>query len=422
MNAEIVTIGTELLLGQIVDTNAAYMAQQLNTIGVSVLYKTTVGDNVSRMKEVLSRALDRADIVLTSGGLGPTEDDLTRKIAAEVTGRKLVLNETLLTQIQGFFLERGWAFKPNNKRQAYIPEGAIPIENPQGTAPGYIIEAKQGILISIPGVPREMKYLLQQTVLPYLKKKLGRTQIIKYNVLKLCGIGESDVDHRISDLIKTSTNPSIGLLAHLGQIDIRLTAKADTPQHADALIAELEEKIRARLPYQIFGSDDDTQESVLVQLLREHSLRLAIAEMNTGGHIGQRLTAVPDSYDVFRGGIVVTDKFSLRNLLNIPERVLDEHGVISLETSKYMAEAVKELCEADIGLGISGYTRSAKEKVLDTSVPSFVAVSKIDGSFTIQEYKMSGSPELIQTRVANIALEFLRQIILMGREGDGEVE
>ncbi len=416
MNAEIVTIGTELLLGQIVDTNAAYIAQQLNTIGVSVLYKTTVGDNAVRMKEVLSRALERVDVVITSGGLGPTEDDLTREIASEVTGRNLILNEQLLTQIEKIFQERGRVFKPNNRRQAYIPEGAIPIENPQGTAPGYIIEAKQGILISIPGVPREMKYLMQQTVLPYLKRKLGTTQIIKYKILKLCGIGESDVDHIIADLIKTSSNPSIGLLAHLGQIDIRITAKADTPQQADSLIVGLEEKIRARLPYQIFGVDDDTQEAVIVRLLREHDLNLAIAEMNTGGHIGQRLIAVPNSYGVFCGGIVVTDTLSLQKLLSIPECILDEYGMISLETSKYMAESVKKLCGADVGLGVSGYTHSTQKKVIDTSVPSYIAISKADGSFTTEEYRMAGSAELVQTRVTNIALELLRRTILEIRD------
>jgi nicotinamide-nucleotide amidase len=414
MNAEIVTIGTELLLGQIVDTNAVYMAQQLNSIGVSVLYKTTVGDNASRMKESLARALERADLVITSGGLGPTEDDLTRDIAAEVTGRRLVLHEELLKQIRNLFLEREWKFKPNNKRQAYIPEGAIPIENPQGTAPGYIIDAKQGILISIPGVPREMKYLMQHAVLPYLKKKLGKTQIITYKVLKICGLGESDVDYTIRDLIKKSSNPSIGLLAHSGQIDIRITAEADTPQHADALIAGLEEKIRERLSYQIFGSDDETQEAVIVQLLREHDLTLAIAEMNTGGHIAQRLVTVPDSHDVFRGGVVVTDKPSLQKLLNIPERILDEYGIISLEIAKKMAEFVKKICQTDIGVGISGYTRSAEGKVIDRPVPSFIVVNKTDGSFVIKKYTMSGSVELVQTRVANIALELLRRVILMG--------
>jgi nicotinamide-nucleotide amidase len=412
MYAEIVTIGTELLLGQIVDTNAAYMAQQLNAIGVSVLYKTTVGDNPLRMKAVLSKALERVDVVITSGGLGPTEDDLTRDIAAEVTGRKLVLNETLLAQIRGIFQERGMVFKPNNARQAYIPEGAIPIENPQGTAPGYIIETEQGIVISVPGVPREMEYLMQHTVLPYLTKKLGKAQTIKYKVLRLCGIGESEVDDTISDLITTSANPTIGLLVHSGQVQIRITAKAGTPQQADDLIAGLEQRVRERLPYQIFGSDAETQEAVVVRLFCERNLSLALAEMNTGGHIGQRLTAVSDSHDMFRGGVVVTERASLPKLLWMPEHILDAYGMISLETAKQMAASVKNLCGADVGLGVSGYTQSAEGKVIDPAVPSFIAVHKADGSFVTKEYRLSGSAELIQTRVANLALELLRRVLL----------
>ncbi|MBD3327121.1 CinA family nicotinamide mononucleotide deamidase-related protein, partial [candidate division KSB3 bacterium] len=318
MNAEIVVIGTELLLGQIIDTNAAYIAEQLNSIGISVLYKTTVGDNAARMQEVLRRALERVDVVLTSGGLGPTEDDLTREMAAAVTGRKLVLHPELLAQIKRIFDERQMPFKDNNKRQAYIPEGSIPIENPQGTAPGYIIEADQGILLSIPGVPREMKYLVEHTVLPYLKRKAGASHVIKYKLLKLCGIGESNVDHAIRDLIQASANPSIGLLAHLGQIDIRITAKAATPEIADELIARLEEQIRARLPHQIFGVDHETQESVIAELLRNHDLTLALAETNTGGNIGRHLLPIPGSDAVFRGGVVLTDAASVSRLLDIP--------------------------------------------------------------------------------------------------------
>lgn len=412
MNAEIVTIGTELLLGQIVDTNAAYIAEQLNHIGVGVLYKSTVGDNAVRMKEVLSRALERVDVVITSGGLGPTEDDLTREIAAQATGRKLVLHPQLLEQIRKIFQDRKIPFKENNERQAYIPEEAIPIENPQGTAPGYIIETDRGILLSLPGVPREMKYLMQQAVLPYLKKKLGKSQIIKYKLLKLCGIGESNVDYAIRDLIQASSNPTIGLLAHLGQIDIRITAKAETSEQADQFIAELEEKIRERFPYQIFGADEDTQEGVLAQLLGERNLSLAIAETNTGGYIGQRLIAVPGIDAVFRGGIVVTDSESLRRLLNMPDEVLEEHGMISPETATCMAQTVKELCGAKIGLGISGYRRSREGKIADPAIPTFIAISKPDGNLTHKKYHVAGPPEIIQTRVANIALELLRRVIL----------
>lgn len=412
MNAEIVAIGTELLLGQIVDTNAVYMAEHLNRIGVGVLYKTIVGDNPQRMREVLSRALERVDVVITSGGLGPTEDDLTREIAAQVTGRELVLHPKLLEQIRQIFTERNMPFKDNNKRQAYIPEGAIPIENLQGTAPGYIIENKQGILLSIPGVPREMKYLMQHAVLPYLKEKLGRSEIIKYRLLKLCGTGESNVDHVISDLIASSSNPTIGLLAHLGQIDIRITAKADRAEEADDLIEELEQKIRQRLPYSIFGVDEEIQEGVIAKLLRENHLSLAIAETNTGGHIAQQFIPLPEMTQIFRGGIVAADAESLYRLLKIPRNMTDQYGLMSMETAKRMARAVKESCGAKIGLGISGYPHSREGRIADPSIPVYIALHNADDTFTTKEYRLSGPPEIIQTRVKNIALELLRRVIL----------
>lgn len=412
MNAEIVTIGTELLLGQIVDTNAAYMAEELNKIGVGVLYKSTVGDNAGRMQEVLSRALERADVVLTCGGLGPTEDDLTREIAAQVTGRSLVLHPELLAQIQQIFTQRYIPFTENNKQQAYIPEGAIPIENPQGTAPGYIIEAEQGILISLPGVPREMKYLMQATVLPYLRQKLGKFQIITSRVLKLCGIGESTVDYAIHDLIQTSSNPTIGLLAHVGQIDIRITAKADSADEAAQRIGELEAKVRDRLAGQIFGVDQETQESILGRILEERQLSLAVAETNTGGHISQRLIGVPGIDAVFRGGVVLTDRVSYQRLLSLAEDAFDAHDLISLETAKRLAWAVKDRCGATLGLGIAGYRQSREGQIIDPAVPSFLAIHTAEGEYITKDYYISGPPDVIQTRVTTIALEMLRRTIL----------
>ncbi|MCP4401233.1 MAG: competence/damage-inducible protein A [bacterium] len=411
MNAEIVTIGTELLLGQIVDTNAAYIADRLNRVGVGVIYKSTVGDNPDRMREVLDRALNRVDVVITSGGIGPTEDDLTREIAAEVTGRPLVFQERLLEQIQRFFTKRGLACKDNNRRQAYIPQDAILIENPQGTAPGYIIESERGILLSLPGVPREMKFLMQQTVLPYLKAK-SDAQTIKYRVLKLCGIGESHVDHAIGDLIRDNVNPTIGLLAHQGQIDIRIAAKADTEEQADRTIAELEQHIRERLPHQIFGADAETQEGVIVGLLHERRQSLAIAESNSGGHIAQQFIALPGIEEVLRGAIVAMDAESLQRLLPQDREAFVGCGFISPEMAKAMAQAVARACGARIGLGISGFRQSEQARILDSPVPSYIALYKEDGSFVIKEYQLSGPPEIVQTRVKNMALELLRRDLL----------
>ena len=411
MNAEIVTIGTELLLGQIVDTNAAYIADQLHRIGVGVIYKSTVDDNPDRMREVLNRALDRADVVITSGGIGPTEDDLTREIAAEVTGRRLIFQEHLLQQIQQIFTKRGLTFQDNNRRQAYIPEGAIPIENPQGTAPGYIIESDRGILLSLPGVPREMKFLMQQTVLPYLKDKSG-AQTIKFRVLKLCGTGESHVDHLIGDLMRENTNPEIGLLAHLGQIDIRITATSDSEEEAERTISEFERQIRERLPYRIFGVDADTQEGILAELLQTRHQTLAIAESNSGGHIAQQFIALPGIERVLRGAIVATDKDSVQRLLPQASERFEADEFISMETAKTMAQAVARACGAYIGLGISGFRQSEHGQIIDSPVPTYIVLYKKDGSFVTEEYQLSGPPDIVQTRVKNMALELLRRDIL----------
>jgi nicotinamide-nucleotide amidase len=322
------------------------------------------------------------------------------------------LHEGLLRQIEQIFLGRHLDFKPNNKRQAYIPEGALPIENPQGTAPGFIIETETGTLISIPGVPREMKYLLRHTVLPYLRQKIGRARVLRQRLLKICGMGESNVDAAVGDLMRTSVNPEIGLLAHAGQTDIRLTAKADTSEEAEQLLTACEQRIRARLPYQIFGVDADTQEGVIVRLLRERHLRLALAETNTGGRIAQHLIRVPEATDVFAGGVVISDTASLENLLNLSPALLAEHPLINPEIAQHIAEAIKLRCGADLGLGVCGHLRSANELTTDATVPAYIALCQQDGACVMREYKTAGSAEMVQSRVMNMALEFLRRTLL----------
>src|SRR5262249_45997136 len=227
-NAEIVAIGSELLLGQIVDTNSTWMAQRLTALGVNLFYKSVVGDNPERMKEVLTRALERADVVITSGGLGPTQDDLTREVVADVTGRKLVLNPHFLEQIERRFRTRGFIMTPNNERQAYMPEGATPVDNPNGTAPSFIVEDPRGCIFVLPGVPFELKWLFDNEVTPYLRRKFSLSEIITYRVLKVAELGESRVDDLMGHLIANSRNPTVGVLAHPGQVDIRIAAKAVT--------------------------------------------------------------------------------------------------------------------------------------------------------------------------------------------------
>ncbi|MBN1679974.1 MAG: CinA family nicotinamide mononucleotide deamidase-related protein [Anaerolineae bacterium] len=274
MNAEIISIGTELLLGEIVDTNSTYIARELRDIGVNIFYITTVGDNLARITEAVRASLERADVVITTGGVGPTVDDMTRQAVADATDRTLEFRPELLEEIAERFRQFGSRMSENNRVQAYIPEGAIPVYNRLGTAPCYIVEAKNGTVISLPGVPREMKDIMIATVLPYLRERMGGLGIIKARILRSAGIGESSIDARIGDL-ETWSNPTVGLAAHTGQTDIRITARADTESEADSLIAKAESIIRERLGDFVYGTDRERLEDALVSALRDQGWTLA---------------------------------------------------------------------------------------------------------------------------------------------------
>ena len=285
MNAEIVSIGSELLLGQIVDTNASWIAQRLAEAGVNLFYKTTVGDNMDRMVEVLDRALDRSDVVVTGGGIGPTQDDLTRDAIAKVTGRKVVTDPGSLLELRERFQKRGFILTKNNERQAQIPDGAIVVRNPNGTAPAFIVETDRGVTISLPGVPFEMKWLVENEVIPYLREKFGLTQMIHYRILKVADLGESAVDDRIGHLIAESANPTVGVLAHPGQVDVRIAALAKSIDEANGLIDVVDTEVRELLGDHIFGVDDETIESVIGKLVAESKATVATCEDLSGGAV-----------------------------------------------------------------------------------------------------------------------------------------
>jgi len=285
MNAEIVSIGSELLLGQIVDTNASWIAQRLAEAGVNLFYKTTVGDNMDRMVEVLDRALDRSDVVVTGGGIGPTQDDLTREAIAKVTGRKVVTDPGSLLELRERFQKRGFILTKNNERQAQIPDGAIVVRNPNGTAPAFIVETDRGVTISLPGVPFEMKWLVENEVIPYLREKFGLTQMIHYRILKVADLGESAVDDRIGHLIAESANPTVGVLAHPGQVDVRIAARAKSIDEANGLIDVVDTEVRELLGDHIFGVDDETIESVIGKLVAESKATVATCEDLSGGAV-----------------------------------------------------------------------------------------------------------------------------------------
>jgi len=312
MQGEVVSIGTELLLGQIVDTNAAHISQLLASVGVSVYYRTTVGDNVERAAQILREALERSDIVITTGGLGPTVDDVTREAVARATDSQLVVNDEMLKQIETMFTRWGRKMSPSNRVQAMLPSGSRPIPNPVGTAPGFIVERDGHVMISVPGVPREMIHLMDTVVMPYLREKFGLRGVIKSRILRTAGMGESVLGERIEDLMK-ERNPTVGTMAHTGQVDVRIAAKADSEAEADAMIAAMETRARERLGDWIFGTDKDTLEAVAARKLKDSNASVAIVETNTGGMVTLRLTAAPHGVDVMRGSwIVMHDSLAMQ--------------------------------------------------------------------------------------------------------------
>jgi nicotinamide-nucleotide amidase len=290
MHAEIVMIGTELLLGEIVDSNATLLAKMLRDIGLDLYYKSTVGDNEERIVHVLNLALDRAPVVITSGGLGPTVDDMTRAAVARATGRELVYSPELEAQILARFRAFGREMGENNKRQAYIPAGALPLPNAAGTAPCFLSEDTRGrgFIISLPGVPRELEYMMTHTVLPLLINRMGGAKSLKVRVLRSCAVGESNVDRALGDLM-TLHNPTVGLAVHIGQTDIRIAAKADTEAQADALLDPLEAEIRRRLGVAIYGVEQETLPDVTGRILVEKGLSLALLDTLTGGQLAHEL-------------------------------------------------------------------------------------------------------------------------------------
>ena len=289
ITAEIVTTGTEILLGDIVDTNAAWIAQQLREAGVNLYYKTTVGDNEGRVRGVIEQSMERCDVIIVTGGLGPTVDDITRQAIANATGRPLVLHEGALDTLKERFQRFHAELSENNIQQAYIPEGALLIENPVGTAPGFIVETERCAVIALPGVPREMKHLMAESVLPYLRRKAGESGIIRRRILRTFGIGESTIDMLLDDLMRSS-NPTTGLAAHTGQCDVRIAARAETADEAEVMLDAAEAKIRELIgPYIYSTTPGESYEAVLVRRLHEKGVTLAVVESNTRGALADRL-------------------------------------------------------------------------------------------------------------------------------------
>lgn len=412
-NAEIVAIGSELLLGQIVDTNSTWMAQRLTALGVNLFHKSVVGDNPERMKEVLTRALERADVVITSGGLGPTQDDLTREAVAEVTGRELVLHQPFLEQIDHRFRSRGFVMTPNNERQAYMPKGAIPVNNPNGTAPSFIVEDPRGSIFVLPGVPFELKWLFDNEVAPYLRRKFSLAEIISYRVLKVAELGESRVDDLMGHFIANSRNPTVGVLAHPGQVDIRIAAKAPTKEAALELIAPVEAEMRQLIGKHIFAVDEETMETAVGNLLREKNKTLAVCEDLTGGMVTDRLQEA--DAERFVEGIICNSLTALRRLLSVAGHTDRIEALLKDPESlvKELALAVRAQAGSDLGLAIYSIPdRTDKSENLARG-QTYLAITDGQG-FKYRFYNMAGRGRPDRTRMSFNALALVRLALLEG--------
>lgn len=410
MNAEIVAIGTELLLGQNVDTNSSWLAQQLALLGVDLYAFQAVGDNEKRIEAALKLACERSQVVLTTGGLGPTVDDVTRKVAARLAQKQLVFHEELAKKIEERFARYrpGRPFPKVNLNQAFIPQGATVIPNANGTAPGFIVRVGKSHLACLPGVPFEMKAMVEETLKPFLKSLAPGGSIIKSRVFRTTGIDESALNEKIADVFESSTNPTVGVLAHWEGVDIRLTAKAPSEAEADRLNEGLGKTLTERLPNYIYGLDQDRLETIVGRLLTTHRLTLATAESCTGGLIGHRITQVPGSSNYFLRGYVVYANEAKSEALKVDPALIQKKGAVSREVAEALAANVRKTARADIGLattGVAGPSGGTQEKPVGLV---YIALAD-DQSVHAFEYRFTGNRENIKNRTSQAALELLRR-------------
>ena len=358
MNAEIIGVGTELLLGQIANTNAQRLSVALATIGVDVYYHTVVGDNLTRMSEVMGRAASRSDVVIITGGLGPTPDDITREAISATFGMPLVKRADLANELREFFERRGRRMPEANLRQTDLPEGAVAIP-PEGTAPGFHLEAGKTLVIALPGVPWEMVEMLQKVVLPLLRSRSDEVTISRQ--VLVAGLGESHTHERIADLVAAQSNPTIAYLAGYGLVRVRMTAKSSDEAAALALIAPVEAEIRARLGRHAVPGDGATLAQVLGNLLRDRSATVAAAESLTGGLLGSALTDAEGASDYFAGAAVAYATAAKASVLGVDAGLLDDPGPVSEAVAGGMAEGVARLFGADLGLATTGVAGPAEQ-------------------------------------------------------------
>ncbi|SDK03634.1 competence/damage-inducible protein A [Natronincola ferrireducens] len=409
MKAEIIAVGTEILLGDIVNTNAQYVAKSLADMGIFVYHQSVVGDNWERIKKAYETAFERVELVITTGGLGPTKDDLTKEVAADYFGKNLMLDEASLESMKGYLLGRNQPITEGNKKQAYFPEGAIILENHHGTAPGCIIEEKGKILILLPGPPREMMPMFSKQVIPHLSKYQEGYLVSK--TLRVCGIGESYMEEMIKDIVEVQNNPTIAPYAKEGEVTLRITASGKNLEEAKALIDPMEREVRIRLGNHIYGEGETSLEETIGKLLIDNHLTIATAESCTGGLLAGRIVNVPGISSVFTEGVITYSNSSKIKLLGVKEKTLEEHGAVSKETAVEMAEGVAKLGNTDIGIaitGVAGPGGGTKEKPVGLIYVGLY----IKGNTYTKQINFKGDRQRLRNFAVTQALCWLRKVLM----------
>ncbi|MDE6607384.1 MAG: competence/damage-inducible protein A [Lachnospiraceae bacterium] len=410
MVVELIAVGTEILLGNIVNTNAAYLAEKCAGLGLSCFYQSVVGDNEERLFSAIETAVKRADIVILSGGLGPTEDDLTKETAAKVWGRRLFLDVAVKMQIQGFFNKMGSTPTENNWKQAMVPESAVVINNPNGTAPGIIMEKDNKRMILLPGPPNELVPMFEESIVPYLKAL--QPGVIFSKTVKVCGIGESKAETMVADLIDAQTNPTIAPYAKTGEVHFRITAMADTKAEAKQMAKPIVQELKERFGPHVYTTKEAvTLEKAVVKLLRKEKLTVATAESCTGGMLAARLINVSGVSESLQVSYITYADKAKRDILGVKKSTLAEYGAVSAEAAKEMALGAAAAANADVAVattGIAGPTGGSEQKPVGLV---YIACS-VKGKTQVERYHFSGSRMKVRENTVANALILMRKCIL----------
>lgn len=418
MITELISVGTEILLGNIVNTNSAYLSEKCALLGLSVYYQDVVGDNEGRMRDVIRTALDRSDIVILTGGLGPTEDDITKEVTADLMGMPLKEDSHSRKLIDKYLKEYEKnnpqrRITKNNYKQAMVPEGAIVLDNHNGTAPGLILEKKGKTAILLPGPPNELKPMFEEYVVPYLQK--NQPEIIVSQMVKISGIGESQVAEEIQDLIESQTNPTIAPYAKTGEVHLRVTASAENEKACRKLIKPVVKELRKRFGENVFATDESkTLEEAVIDLLKEKNLKLSLAESLTGGMIAQRIVNVSGASEVFGYGFVTYSNKAKHKCLGVKKRTLKEQGAVSAKCAREMAKGACKASGADISISVTGLAGPGGG-TKETPVGTVFMGCCYKGKTIAKEFHFTGNRMRIREQTTAHALAMLRDCIIMSR-------